>query len=286
MSTATTPAPPAPPQQPVPPQPAPTPSSPTPASRVVAIIAIVVGGILVLGAVGWAVATTLFSANVRTSTATVATTGVQDLSVDVSAGSLRIEFADVDEAELDVRSAFGADRWTLERDDDELRVASPRFFGLGWLFDGAGDAVLRLPLALEGLDAELGLSAGDLSASGAFGELDVDVSAGRAEIDGSANDVSVDVSAGRADLDVDGVRTGELTVSAGDLDVSFTGTPPRELSLDVSAGSLRLEVPEGEYDVRSDVSAGGFDNRIGSTPGAPNTVTVTVSAGNAELRAN
>lgn len=284
MSTVTPPAPPAPPQQT--PLPQPSPASSSQAARVVAIIAILIGGILVLGAVGWAVAATVFSSNVRTSTATAAVIGVQDLDVDVSAGSLRVEFVDVDEAELEVRSSFGADRWTLRRDDDQLRVESPRFFGMGWLFDGAGDAVLRLPLELEGLDADLGLSAGDLSATGAFGKLAVDVSAGRAEIEGSASDVTVDVSAGRADLDIDGVREGDLTVSAGDLIASFTGTPPRALTLDVSAGSLRLDVPEGAYDVQSDVSAGGFDNRIGSTPGAANTVTVTVSAGNAELRAN
>lgn len=286
MSTITTP--PMPPQ-PVPPQPAQPPqqppSSPTSASRAVAIIAIVIGAVLVLGTVGWAVASTLFSANVRTSTATLGVTGVQDLDVDVSAGSLRIEFADVDEAELEVRSPFGADRWTLVRDEEELQVASPRFFGMGWLFDGAGDAVLRLPLALEGLDADLSLSAGDLTANGEFAELTVDVSAGRAEIEGTAADVSVDVSAGRADLDIAGVREGDLTVSAGDLRASFTGAQPRSLVLDVSAGSLRLEVPDGEYDVQSDVSAGDFENRLGSIPGAASTVTVTVSAGNAELRA-
>lgn len=286
MSTITTP--PMPPQ-PVPPQPAqpsPPPSSPTSGSRAVAIIAIVIGAVLVLGTVGWAAASTIFSANVRTSTVTAAVTGVDGLDVDVSAGSLRIEFADVDAAELEVRSPFGADRWTLASDEGELRVESPRFFGMGWLFDGAGDAVLRLPLALEGLDADLSLSAGDLTASGDFAELTVDVSAGRAEIEGSAADVSVDVSAGRADLDIAGVREGDLTVSAGDLRASFTGAQPRSLVLDVSAGSLRLDVPEGEYDVQSDVSAGDFENRLRSTPGAASTVTVTVSAGNAELRAN
>lgn len=281
MTTITPPAPQTPAQPPQPPR-----QTPSSTSRTVAIIAMVLGGLLVLGAIGSAVLSTVFTASVRTSTATTAVAGVTELDVDVSAGSLRIEFADVDEAELEVRSTFGADRWTLQRDGDELRVESPRFFGLGWVFDGAGDAVLRLPTSLAGLDADLTLSAGDLRAGGEFGELSVDMSAGHTEIDGTAREISVTVSAGRADLDLADVREGELSVSAGDIVGAFTGTQPRELSIEVSAGSVRLAVPDGAYDVRSEVEAGDFDNRVGSTPGAASTVTVSVSAGNVELRAN
>ena len=56
-------------------------------------------------------------------------------------------------------------------------------------------------------------------------------------------------------------------------------------SVEVNAGSLNLTVPEGDYDVSSDVAAGDFDNRIGSTPDAQNTISVSVSAGDAVLRA-
>jgi len=54
----------------------------------------------------------------------------------------------------------------------------------------------------------------------------------------------------------------------------------------VSAGRLDIVVPEGEYDVTSDVSAGDFDNRVGSVPGADSTVDVSVSAGKVVLRAD
>lgn len=268
------------------PPPLPPRGGPSAASRVVAIIAIVVGGLIILGAIGSAVVSTVFNASERTSAATVDTSGVDDLDVDISAGTLRIEFADIDEAELEVRSTFGADRWTLDRDGETLRVESPRgVFGAGWLFGGAGDAVLRLPDGLEGLDADLGISAGDLQADGEFGSLTLEVSAGYAQVQGSADDLAVDLSAGRADIDLAGVREGRLTVSAGDLVGALTGAAPSDLTIDVSAGSLSLDVPEGEYDVRSDVEAGDFDNRIGSVPGASSTVTVTVSAGSATLRA-
>ncbi|NNH04649.1 hypothetical protein HLA99_12420 [Microbacterium ulmi] len=248
------------------------------------MLLIVFGGIILLGTIGSAVVSTLFAASVHTSTRTLAVGGVEALDVDLAAGSLRIEFADVDEAELQVTSSVGADRWTLRRDGDELTVGSPRFFGSGWLFGGSGDAVLRLPESLEALDAELGISAGEITADGAFGDVQLEVGAGRAELSGSARAVSVDLSAGRADVDLADVSTADLGVSAGDLVASFTGAQPRTITVDVSAGSLTLTVPDGRYDVSSDVSAGRFDNRVGSTPGAESTVDVTVSAGNATLR--
>lgn len=286
MSTIITPPPPppapsAPASGPVPPQgPAPIRAS----SRVVAIIMVALGGLIVLGAIGSAVVSTVFAASVRTSTNTVDTTGVDNLDLDVSSGTLRVEFADVDEAELEVTSAFGSDRWTLRNDEGELVVASPRQLWMGWLFGGSGDGVLRLPQSLAGLDADVQLSAGDLTVNGDFGDLDVDLGAGRMQVEGSAREVNADISAGRADLALADVRQAQLTVSAGELRAILTGRQPTEITADVSAGSLRLTVPAGDYDVTSDVSAGDFDNRIGSTPGASSTVRVSVSAGSAELR--
>ncbi len=296
MSTTLTP-PPGPPQPPVqppgqppiqPPVPpasvAPPQAEPRASSRVIAILTIAFGAVLVLGAVISAVFTTIAAASVQTSTRTLSAAGVDDLDVDLAAGDLRIEFADVDEAELEVRAAFGADRWTFDRTDDALTIASPRFFGPAWIFGGNGSAVLRLPESLAGLDADLDLAAGELTTSGEFGELDIQIGAGRLDTSGSARSVSIDVNAGRADLDLDSVGSADLIVNAGDLVGTFTGTEPREITIDVSAGSLTLGVPEGDYDVSSNTSAGDFDNRIGSTPGAPNTIDVQVSAGSVTLR--
>ena len=93
------------------------------------------------------------------------------------------------------------------------------------------------------------------------------------------------MSAGRADLDLDDVATATLSVSAGALNAILAGAQPDAIGVDVSAGSMELTVPEGEYDVTSDVSAGGFDNRVGSSPGASSTIDVQVSAGQVLLRA-
>lgn len=280
----------------------PTPASHTPqppasgsgsGSRAIAIVAIVLGSLVLLSTLTSAVFSTIASATERTTTRSIATSGIDSLDVRVGGGSLRVEFSDVREAELEVTGAWGADRWTLERRDDRLVVATPNRFGTwigDWLTWGddrdRSSGVLRLPQTLAGSDAELALSAGRLVVAGDFDELDLEVSAGRLEASGSATELSARVSAGRGDLDLSGVEEASFTVSAGMIGSRLSGRQPESIEATVSAGSLHLWVPEGDYAVTSDVSAGGFDNRIGSDPRATSRIDVDVSAGQVVLRSD
>ncbi|HWL79191.1 DUF4097 family beta strand repeat-containing protein [Microbacterium sp.] len=293
MSTTLNPPPPATPAGP-PPVPGQNPPGgspqrpPSSAGRVVAILAIVFGSLVIVGAIVSAVVGTIVSASVHTTNRTVEVAGVDRLDIDAAAGSLRVEFGSVREAELEVTSSWGADRWVLERDGGDLVVSSPRMWGPWWIFGGwfggPGDAVLRLPQSLEGLDADITFSAGTLDVEGEFAELDLTMNAGRADIAGSAESLKADMNAGRADLELADVATANLIVNAGSLDAALTGSQPDEVTVDLSAGSLNLSVPQGDYVVTSDVSAGGFDNRIGSDPSASSTIHVEVSAGQVTLR--
>jgi len=277
---------------PAPPTAAPGPGprrEPSAAGRVVAILAIVFGAILVVGAVLSATIGTISSALVRTETRTLPVTAFSDLDVDLAAGELTVVFVDGLRApELAVTSSAGADEWTFAAEGDILTVASPdhRWFPRWW-FGGIGSATLRLPASAQtgGLDADLHAAAGELEVSGRFADLDVELGAGRVTVSGGADELSLDVSAGSAELDLGEVRTADITVSAGAARTHFTGTAPGSITADVSAGSLDMTVPDGAYDIRSDVSAGRFDSRIASQPGAASTVSVQVSAGSATLTA-
>lgn len=267
------------------PQPAPQPTAQS--AKVVAILTASLGGVIALGLVGSTVISTVASVAVSTERQAVGASGVDALDVDVSAGSLRIDFADVDEASLDVTSGWGSGDWTLERDGDELVVSSPDWaFGGAWLFGGDVRATLTLPRELEDtvLDAQFTVSAGDLDASGRYGELDVELGAGAVNVSGAAREVSADISAGRADLDLTDVQTADLTLSAGQLDGRFDGSRPRLVEVNVSAGSLDLALPDGDYDVTSSVSAGQLDNRLDTSASASSRIAVELSAGQVILR--
>ncbi|WP_458042676.1 MULTISPECIES: hypothetical protein [Bacteria] len=296
----TPPVPPAPPAPPAPPtgpedrrgpapenSPGPTPQPASQSAKVVAILTASLGGVIALALVGGTVISTIASASVRTETQVIDATGVNELDVDVSAGSFRIDFADVDDATLDVTGGWAGGGWTLEREEDELIVSAPDWsFGRAWFFGGDVRATLTLPRELEDtvLDAQFTVAAGALDTSGRFGDLEVDLGAGEVNVSGEAREVSADISAGRARLDLSGVQSADLTVNAGQLDGRFDGPQPRLVEVNVSAGSLDLALPNGDYDVTSNVSAGQLDNRLDTSASTSNRVAVELSAGQVILR--
>ena len=274
-----------------PPATAPEPAPPAPprrsSARVVSIVAICLGGALALGTLATGTANALWSAGPDAGgTQTADVDGIQSLRLDVEAGDLVVAYGDVEEAELDVPD--GERGWSLTRDGDTLHASNSRPWWASWrMFDWGNErVVLTLPLALEDaeLDADLDIAAGSITASGSFGELVVSISAGDAEVSGSATDLQVDLSAGRGEFDLADVTTGDLHISAGDLDVTLTGSAPSRLGLDVSAGSMRVTVPDATYRVFSDVSAGNLDNGLRTASDAARTIQVDLSAGSVSLR--
>ncbi|MFE1646832.1 DUF4097 family beta strand repeat-containing protein [Microbacterium sp. P01] len=290
MSTPTM-TPPTPPTSPTPPPlgsvPGDRPAHSAPASRVIAIMVISLGVVVALFVAGSAIVSTVASGSVRTETRTVAVNGIDDLDVDISAGSVRVRYGEVDGATLQVTGSTGAGAWTFERDEDTLQVSSPdSAFGFGWGIGGNGEAVLTLPAALRraALDGDFRLAAGELDLEGDFGELDLEVGAGSLSVEGSARTLTIDLSAGRADLDLSGVTTADFTVNAGAVEANLAGDPPRTVTIDVSAGGLELTMPDAPYDVRAtDTTAGDLTNELETSSGARNTIDVRVSAGSVEL---
>ena len=182
-------------------------------------------------------------------------------------------------------SSWGADRWTLDRHGRRARrrvAGLVRSVALRRLARAApATPCFGCRQSLEGTDADLGLAAGDLEVDGEFGELDL--RAGRRVAptsSGSADAVTADVSAGRADLDLaDVVARRSCHGQRGFAQRRLSAAAARrDRDVDVSAGSMDLTVPEGDYDVTSDVSAGDFDNRVGSA-GSIEHDRVQVSAG-------
>ncbi|EED6225735.1 DUF4097 domain-containing protein, partial [Salmonella enterica subsp. enterica serovar Haifa] len=219
---------------------------------------------------------------------TVDAAGVDALDLDADASSVRIEFGDVDEAELAVTNGRGQG-WTFERDGDELTVRSPRG-PFGWWFGnwfGEDErAVLTLPEELRdsALDADLTLDAGSLDVTGEFGALDIQVNAGALDVEGAATALDVQMNAGRADIVLDGVGQADLGISAGDLTVELTGDAPDTTTIDVSAGSLDLTLPDVQYRITQDVSAGSLDATVEQASSATRTIDVSLSAGSATIR--
>ncbi|QYG12323.1 hypothetical protein [Microbacterium sp. PAMC22086] len=293
--TPLTPPPASPPQAPASPS-APTPPPPSGGGRssgatAVMVVTAVVGGLALLGAGGTAAAAaagTIVSSSRPDSVQSVEVDGLESVDVDADASSMRVEFGDVDEATLAITNGRGTP-WTFERDGDELVVRSPQGVFGWWIGAWFGDeeiAVLTLPESLRDarLDADLNLDAGSLDVVGDFGVLDVSVSAGALDVEGAAKELDVQMSAGRADILLDGVTMADLGVSAGDLTVELTGTPPTQTAVDVSAGTLDLTVPDVEYAITQDISAGTLNAEVEEASSSRRSIDVSLSAGTATIR--
>ncbi|GAA1636585.1 DUF4097 domain-containing protein [Microbacterium flavum] len=257
-----------------------TPSRPRSSARVIAVLAIAFGALLIVGTLVLGAVSSARAAAVRTDVLTTDAAGIRDLDVDVAAADLTIVYRG-DGVSLQVTGA--ASDWTLRRDGERLVVSTDRTWWGGWsLFGREADvATLTLPASLErtALDADLAMSGGMLRAEGTYGELSLDLSAGAMDVSGSATDLDADVSAGRLSFDLSGARGADLKLSAGSVTGNLSGSAPRAVSIDASAGRLDLTLPSGAYAVASDVSAGEFRNDLTVDPDSPDRVEVSVSAG-------
>lgn len=223
--------------------------------------------------------------------ATADVAGISALALDAAAAQVDVRFSpEVTEAELDVtpRGGRGVGDWELTNRNGTLRVddSAPWFRRLGLLtFDRGDDVTLVLPQSLSGkLDADIEVGAGEVTVRGDFADADFEVSAGRLSFTGAARELDATVSAGRAELQVSDVRTIDAEISAGALVLDVTGTTPRQTTIDVSAGSATVTLPEDVYAVSGGSSAGSRTIDIHQDPTSSNTVDVQVSAGSASVR--
>lgn len=259
------------------------------ARTAIVVVTAVVGGVALLASGGTAAVAAVADLSRGDYSQTASAEGVDALDVEVGGSDVTVVFDDVDDAELEV---IGGRRgtWTIERRDDELVVRSPdRLFGwFGWSGGWFGDderVVLTLPEELNTgeLDAAFDLGAGSLDVDGDFAALSADVGAGALFISGSADTLDADINAGRAEIRLDGVREADFRIAAGRLTGELTGLTPDAVTVDVTAGSLEVILPQDTYRVTQEVSAGSFDNGLDESSSSDHVVDVTVAAGSARL---
>jgi hypothetical protein len=271
----------------------PNPTSTSRPGRWISIVVIVLGALGIVYALGGGVLRGFTAHEATSNTYSADASGIEELRIDSSASAFEIRFADVEEATLEVTTDGGpAQQWRLEREGAALSVHTDwRWNWLGFgivLGDRVGEerAILTLPAELEraGLDLEAGVSAGSFDAAGDWGAASLDLSAGDVDLAGTAESLSVEVSAGEARIDVGTAGAVDLDVSAGRIIGALTGDQPASIDARVSAGSIDLVIPDGEYAVTEDTSAGDSDVRVVDDPSATATIDVQVSAGSVTLR--
>lgn len=281
-----------------------------PRSNWVPVTTAIVGGVLVIGAVGIAALAGLASitrpSNAAAQSITVDTAGVESLRIEVSLANARVDCGADDglsgalkPGEARLEASTGPQSWRMQVEHGTLRVEPVRgpfgwlggFRLFGWGAAEGQTVTVTLPPELceieRAIDAEFELAGGQLRVNGGYAELEAEVSAGELVLEGAARSAEVRVSAGEARLDLIGLQEGDFEVSAGSLTADLRHAKPgHRIGVQVSAGDLELVLPDWLYRVDSSVSAGKLDNRLRSGgDGAENRIDVEASAGSVILRA-
>ncbi|MFV0426940.1 MAG: DUF4097 family beta strand repeat-containing protein [Beutenbergiaceae bacterium] len=233
--------------------------------------------------------------------------GVQSLELEVGSAELELEFEDIDQARLEVESRgwhWNQD-WSLEVDGNTLIVSQDMW---GWSFSGfAGttEATLVLPQELSGsLDASVWVSAGSIDIDeGSFGNVELEVAAGAISFEAASSSMAVTVLSGEANIITDsvtdllsvdvasGIATVDVTnaalntisveVNAGRADVAIEGAQPSNTTVEVNAGFAEVLLPDGEYALTGEASAGDREINVRSDSSSRFDLDVEVSAGRA-----
>lgn len=251
----------------------------------VSIITIVVGGCIILGTLassGLSAVRNARSADAGPPVQLTDTSGVESVDIDVTGGALTVVYDDVPQAELD---GDGAGAWRLERRGDTLYVATPRRSFADW--GSEKGATLTLPRALEGdaVSVDARIAGGSFDLDGDFGDVDVEVSGGSANVSGGVNALALTVAGGSVSADVDGAVEATFDVAGGELTATLTGEAPTRTSIEVTAGSADIGLPDDTYRFTSE-GPGSVDSTLRTSPSATPRVEVQAVMGSVTLRAS
>lgn len=259
-------------------------------SRAIAISTAIIGGVVLLG-VGATAAISIVAGSERSgsepTSRSIDVTGISEVTVESNSSEFTLQFGDVTEATLDTNGA-GRFKWELYVEEGEL-VAETKTriwdFCFGWCSSRNEQVTLTLPESMNNgsLDADIEVASGSLTARGTYRDLSLRTSAGVLDFDGAAESIDAEIGAGRLTVRVEDANEVDFEVSAGRLDAEVIGQTPRQVDLEVSAGRAEVRLPQGDYDVRSEVSAGSLDNQLDTSARSNNKISVSVSAGSALL---
>lgn len=259
-------------------------SQPIRGRTAVAVVVAVIGAVALVFSLGNGVLAGLAAAGGRSDMLTAPATDVRALELKVDRAAMLVRFGDVQEATLTVdRPGLALGAWRLQNKGGTLEVRSPDSWGPfnRWT---RTDVSLVLPRELAGsiaLDGDF--NAGDVLVDGDFGAMDVELNAGRLRLDGSADALRVEINAGEVTAELADVATLDAGVQAGALNATLTGTPPRNVEADLTAGMIDLAVPDADYAIsRSGVLASTGNVTVRQDPSSPLAMELRVQLG--ELR--
>lgn len=211
---------------------------------------------------------------------------VSTVQVELAAGDVTVTQSPDDKVHFseDLHYRGGERRTTHTVKGDTLVISTEKQAGLlSFPLSGKLTYAIQIP---RGTNLDLDVSAGDMTVTGTYGTVKLDVSAGDIEGKGLTADVlDIDLSAGNVELSDVRIPTVSIDQSAGDSTLRFADAPT-SVRAKVSAGDVRLFLPGSvTYQITEKHSAGKVTIEVPrSTEASDHRIDVNVSAGDVVIK--
>ncbi len=248
---------------------------------------LVVLGLVVAAALVVAVALTVVGVLVRQQVTTRETlSGVDAAALDLRCSGDVSVVADVALAPGTAEVTW-SEHWSTSRPrhgaevvDGRLALSSADCASLSFGSSAGSDVALRLP---EGATVMVENEVGDVTTSGATGDVTVTTAVGDVDVRDAEGAVTVSTDVG--DVALSG-RVGSADVDLGTGDVRVrSSTVPDDLRVESGVGDVDVGLPAaGSYDVSAGTGVGDTAVTVDDQPGAPSRIAVSVGFGDATVR--
>ncbi|MET8001214.1 DUF4097 family beta strand repeat-containing protein [Nonomuraea glycinis] len=116
--------------------------------------------------------------------------------------------------------------------------------------------------------------------------LQVDADAGSGDITLRSLTGPLNLTAGSGDVDASGLAGKKVVAEAGsgNIELKYT-TAPDSAELEAGSGDVTLHVPDGAYDVKTDVGSGEENVAVDKDPNSPRKLRLTVGSGDVNVLA-
>lgn len=215
----------------------------------------------------------------------------ETVRVDVDASNVNVSFGNVDEPSITFDQGDSNRAVTFEQEvrGVELRIVAQTrggFFPFGIWPWGMDTSRLDVVLPAELNDGSLGIAvssaAGNVSLDGAYDDVTLELTAGNLDLSGSATALSIDATAG--DVRVDDYTASDVRIdtTAGNVMLDFAELPD-EITASSVAGDQEIVLPDGEYRIETDTTAGEVSIDAPSDPDAARTYSFSTVAGDIRI---
>ncbi len=172
---------------------------------------------------------------------------VSKVETNIDSAEVRIAASDDETSSVDYDVTYWTDRPSIKTEvkDGTLHVT------MSCRFHCDGDFIIYVP---KSVSSNIVLDSGDLTVDGLQGNLSIKVDSGNMQLKNLSGELNLKADSGNIKGSVDSTKV-TANVDSGNLSLFFNQKPD-DLNLSVDSGNIYVDVPTGDYNIRTNIDSG------------------------------